>query len=104
MRNFFKELTALENLYRDLIQALHLNHPNLDIIVHGYDYIIPNNPNVEWTWYQKSDKSWLGNPMVSKNIRGQKDKQAVINYIIDLFNEMLSNISKEIGKVHWGKP
>jgi len=100
-QTFFDEIKNLTAIYVDFCKTLTLRYPDIDMCLHGYDYIIPNNPNVPWKIYMSKDKSWLGKPMIDRGITEEKDKKGIIQYIINVFNEIIQNIEKDIDRVHY---
>ena len=100
-QRFHDELETLKKIYTDVFETLKGENPDLPVIVHGYDYVIPNNPNVPGKWYQSKDKSWLGDYMIKKGIVDIKDKQSIIAYVLNLFNNHLSNLDDMFSQVHY---
>ena len=88
--NFLRELDSIGNIYRTVFEKLK-NSP-IQIIVHGYDYVIP---------LDVKDKGWVGRYMIEKNISEQRDRRAIINYMMDKFNEKLSSVAAEYPNVHY---
>jgi lysophospholipase L1-like esterase len=88
--NFQRELESIGNIYRVLFEKL--KDKPIDVIVHGYDYVIPLDVN---------DKGWVGRYMIEKRIENKADRRAVINYMMDRFNEKLSSIASEYPNVHY---
>jgi lysophospholipase L1-like esterase len=76
----FKEIDTLMELYYTTFLNLQTTHPNLQIIVHGYDYPIKLND---------AKKGWLGRYMIEKGINRPGDRQAIIHLIMDEFNKRL---------------
>ena len=77
---FFAELENLGLLYHDMMEQITSLKPNIKILIHGYDYIIPGSD---------PESGWLGRYMIEKGILDPKDRQALINLIIDCFNETI---------------
>ncbi len=94
---FFKELKSIRDIYNDLFFTLTRSYSELHVIVHSYDHIIPHNPNVPWKWHQGKTKSWLGDPMVKRKIKIQADKEAIVRYVLEQFNNMLIELISEKG-------
>jgi N-acetyl-anhydromuramyl-L-alanine amidase AmpD/lysophospholipase L1-like esterase len=88
----FKEMEALADIYRSLFQSLQVSHPNLQIIVHGYDYPIKLND---------AKKGWLGRYMIEKGIKRSGDRQAIIHAIMDEFNRRLKEVAVEFDNVSY---
>lgn len=88
--NFLRELDSIGNIYRTVFEKLK-NSP-IQIIVHGYDYVIP---------LDVTDKGWVGRYMLERKINEKLDRRAVINYMMDRFNEKLSSVAAQYPNVHY---
>ncbi|MEQ8704987.1 MAG: caspase family protein [Phaeodactylibacter sp.] len=86
------ELDAIMALYRQVFQRLKVAQPEVRIITHGYDYVIPKGLNAE-------GMSWLGKPMTQQGIKAPEDRQAIVNYLIDTFNERLMAVCEDFDQV-----
>jgi N-acetyl-anhydromuramyl-L-alanine amidase AmpD/uncharacterized caspase-like protein len=87
---FFNKLDNLEVWYRDMFAQLVQLYPDLHILTHSYDYIIPAD-----TTLHPKKASWLGRFMIEKNIQPQQEREALIRYMVDVFNERLEKVVKE---------
>ncbi|MBK9257150.1 MAG: SGNH/GDSL hydrolase family protein [Saprospiraceae bacterium] len=76
--NYITELQVLSKYYDALLTEVVSKHPDVKIIIHGYDYIMP-----------KSDGKWIGKPMVEVGISGADDRKKLIRFIMDEFNNYL---------------
>jgi N-acetyl-anhydromuramyl-L-alanine amidase AmpD/lysophospholipase L1-like esterase len=90
--SLFSELDALMDIYRSLFGLLKARRPNLQVIVHGYDYPIKLND---------ADKGWLGRYMIEKGINREGDRKAIIRLIMDSFNDNLKTVASEFGTVSY---
>lgn len=88
----FKEIASLTDIYRSLFQSLKQSHPNLQIIVHGYDYPVK---------LDDAKKGWLGRYMIAKGITRPGDRQAIIHRIMDEFNRRLKEVAVEFDNVSY---
>lgn len=86
------ELDAIMALYRQVFQRLKVEQPGVRIITHGYDYVIPKG-------VYEGGISWLGQPMTAQGITAPEDRQAVVNYLIDAFNERLMTVGADFQQV-----
>ncbi|MBV6652264.1 MAG: hypothetical protein KI786_00820, partial [Mameliella sp.] len=86
------ELDAIMSLYRQVFQRLVIEQPEVKIITHGYDYVIPKPVDAE-------GMSWLGKPMTALDILEPEDRQAIVNHLIDTFNEQLAAVGREFEQV-----
>lgn len=87
---FNKELTSIGEIYRALFRRM--ENEDLHFIIHGYDYVIPLND---------LKKGWLGRYMIEKKITAPGDHRSIVKWMIDRFNETISNVAKEFPKVHY---
>lgn len=91
--NFKTEFSVIKQYYTALLSELVDQFPELQIIIHGYDYIMP-----------QPEGKWIGKPMVDIGIGEAAKRKALIKYIMDEFNLMLAEIPKipELSKnVHY---
>ena len=87
---FYAELESIGEVYTRIFDRL--KSQNIDILIHGYDYVIP---------LESTNKGWLGRYMIEKGISDQVDRVAIIRYLIDQFNAMLVKRSEGYDKVHY---
>ena len=73
-----------------MFQQLQQTHPNLKIIVHGYDYPVKLND---------AKKGWLGRYMIEKGIDRPGDRMAIIKLIMDAFNSSLKTVAEKYSNV-----
>ncbi len=85
-KSFYEELEKLSQIYESIFSHNKARHPNLKIICHGYDYIIPLNA---------TNKGWLGRYMIAKGIQKQSTRENLIRKLIDMFNEKLRTAAKK---------
>ena len=88
----FNELDSLRDVYETVFSLLKTNHPDLHILVHGYDYIIP---------LSVTNKGWLGRYMIEKGISRQEDRQAVISLILNEFNARMQGVAASFTNVSY---
>jgi lysophospholipase L1-like esterase len=92
--NYSTELAVLKQYYSALLLELTQLYPGLNVIIHGYDYIIPD---------PKKGK-WIGEPMLKAGLHQDQDRRALIRFIMDRYNEMqhsLSQMPEFNGRVHY---
>ncbi|MCK5055127.1 MAG: SGNH/GDSL hydrolase family protein [Candidatus Aminicenantes bacterium] len=85
---FFAKIDDMMNIYQTLFAFIKRKRPDTKILFHGYDYVIPRS--------EKKGK-WLGRPMEKKGITKDKDKKALMRFIIDYLNERLKSLSDQHG-------
>lgn len=76
-------IAAYERICRDV----NVNFPGVTIIVHGYDYVIPDNGR------------WLGLPMASRGITDRKLQRDIAAEMIDQFNRALRRMAQTMAHV-----
>lgn len=81
--NYKTELEVLSKYYIDLLTEVVAKHPNIKIIIHGYDYIMP-----------KPDGKWIGKPMVDIGMDYSDDRKKLIRFIMDEFNKYLKDVAE----------
>lgn len=88
--SFTGELESIGKVYTRVFKKL--KDAPIDLVVHGYDYVIPwNTP----------DKGWLGRYMLEKHIDNADDRAAIIRFMIDGFNDMLRETASSYTNVHY---
>jgi hypothetical protein len=70
--------------YSRIFRLVQQGYPQVRVVVHGYDYIIPTDADT-----QPNRDNRLGKTLRQKGIDTQADREAVAQYIIDAFNEQL---------------
>ncbi|MCP4710496.1 MAG: peptidase C14, caspase catalytic subunit p20, partial [Planctomycetes bacterium] len=88
-REFEKALNDLEYLYERLFKRLNEKFPDLHVICHGYDYAIPGEFTIPF-----NTGIWLKKPMESLDIIDEDLQRKIIIELMDEFNKMLENVSK----------
>ncbi|MCY7349209.1 MAG: caspase family protein [Cytophagaceae bacterium] len=89
-------LDGLQETHRRIFRQVRLGYPEVKILVHGYDYIIP----VDTVAFPKKS-SWLGRYMIARGIADQGEREAIIRYILDEFNQRLQAVSAEFEQVSY---
>lgn len=81
-QNFFKQLDTLDDLYTEMFAELIGQYPELHILVHCYDYVLPVDTTLP---ENKKKSSWSGKYMIQKGIAPQLERENLIVYILDQF-------------------
>ncbi|MCF0069577.1 caspase family protein [Dyadobacter sp. CY261] len=81
-QNFFKQLDNLDALYTEMFKELIAKYPDLHILVHCYDYVLPVDTALP---ENKKKSSWSGKYMIKKGIAPQLERENLIVYILDEF-------------------
>jgi len=85
------ELEVIKTYYKGTLDILTTQFPELPIILHGYDYVIPR-PNGKW----------LGQPMIEKGeLNSGEDRKKLIRFTLDQFNETILKVSAPYTNVHF---
>ncbi|PPK88455.1 GDSL-like lipase/acylhydrolase family protein [Neolewinella xylanilytica] len=85
------EIEVIRTYYKGILQILTTEFPELDIFVHGYDYIMP-----------RPDGKWIGRPMIETGgLTRDEDRKGLIKFIMDKFNRSIEELSEQYEKVHF---
>lgn len=82
---FFETMMTLSSQYDGMFTELLDKYPNLHIMVHCYDYIIPVDTRATPT-----KQSWSGKHMIAKGIEPQAEREKLIHFILDEFASRLT--------------
>ncbi|HTN47106.1 MAG TPA: caspase family protein [Flavipsychrobacter sp.] len=86
-QQFFDQVDRLEKWYAEMFKELLTKHPNLYIITQSYDYAIPVD-----TVATPKKTSWLGKYMIEKGMKSQQDREDLLRYMVDQFNDRLAKV------------
>ncbi len=92
---FAATLTAVCERYRRILRLVNMGHPNVKIIVHGYDYVIPKGDDKSLS----GSSSWMGDVLNDRGIRVEADRESIAHFIIDSFNDALKKVAAEYANV-----
>ena len=87
---FFLELERIGMIYQNILEGLTEMKPDMHILLHGYDYVIPES---------KTNTGWLGRYMIGNGIKEHDDRQALVNLIIDEFNQKITQTASQFDNV-----
>lgn len=82
------------------IQAVTKRQSDIQIIMDGYDYAIPNGKPVTILGLKLSGP-WILPSMGKKGITTRKDQQLIIRKMVDIFNSMLQQLEMEHPNFHY---
>ena len=85
---FATKLAEVMERYKRILRLLALQDPPVKVLIHGYDYIVPVDAAA-----QDTRTGWLGKTMIGKGIGEQADREAVIRYLLDTFNDQLHQLA-----------
>jgi hypothetical protein len=91
---FTTGLDELEQDFQRIFRLIRLQNSKLRVLVHGYDYLIPE---VAETQSGKSGR--LTECLIERGITDQSERQNLIHYMIDSFNERLQRAAAEYDNV-----
>ncbi|WP_373511737.1 SGNH/GDSL hydrolase family protein, partial [Persicitalea sp.] len=91
-QKMFEQLDKLDALYIQMFDELLARYPDLHILLHCYDYLIPVDTNIPGN---KKKSSWTGKHMVGKGIAPQKERETLIRYIVDEFAGRLTALTQK---------
>ncbi|MFT6269120.1 MAG: hypothetical protein ACJAVV_001940 [Alphaproteobacteria bacterium] len=92
-------IKELKNQYIELIELVAKHQHNCPIVVHGYTCIIPSDKGFEILGF-KITGPWVKPTLDDKGVLPEQQKD-VINYIMDLFNNALLELSLEYSNFHY---
>lgn len=95
---FRARIARLESGYRTIFATVRRRWPNLQILVHGYDY---GRPLPDQGLQVPPRDGWTGQPMRANGIVGPALQLAIVQAIIDRFNAMLSALTLEFPGVDY---
>ena len=81
---FQAKLTHIGNQYGRIFRLVQQGYPQVRVVVHGYDYVIPTDEAT-----QPNRPNRLGKILLQKGIDNQAGREGITNFIIDAFNEKL---------------
>ena len=85
---FAQQLAAVGDRYKRILRLVQLGYPDVKVVVHGYDYVIPVDGTAADTRV-----SWLGKTLITKGMQQQTEREAFVRYLLDAFNEQLRQIA-----------
>jgi len=89
---FFEKLEKVLTTYTKIFDSIFEKFPEMHILVHGYDYIIP---------LESTTKGWLGRYMIAKNMTSQYNRRRLIKHLLIAFNNKLSALAANYPNVHY---
>ena len=88
-RSLADQLTHLEGYYEAMFSELLDRYPDLHILVHSYDYVLPVDTDDP---ANKGKSSWLGQYLIKRKIQPQAEREQCIHFIMDAFNDRLKDV------------
>ncbi len=92
---FNKKLDFLRDGYETFFTKIHALRPGVKILIHGYDYI-RSNPDENTI-----KRGWANRYMIEAGIKNFEDREKIIRYLVDSFNDMLAGFVQKYSHVHY---
>ncbi|GAB4038020.1 DUF5995 family protein [Spirosoma gilvum] len=80
-------LVQLGDRFNRMLRLVQQGYPQVHVLIHGYDYVIPTNTVIN------RKPGWLGKTLLAKGITDANEREAVVRYIVDAFNNTLRQVS-----------
>ncbi len=90
---------SMKNAIERFITEVHRVDPNIDILMDGYDYPIPNGKRINLAGIIKKGP-WLLSNMGAKGITSRATQDEIIKEIVDIFNAMLADLDVSNQRFH----
>lgn len=95
-----RRIRQVEDAYQDLLDyvAVYSKNPNIKVITHTYDYVIPNAQGAEFfggIWDYDKGRSWMFPFMIKKGITDTKDQREIAKQMLGRFQQMLSRLAAQ---------
>ncbi len=91
---FQTTLTAVLDRYKRILRLVHLGYPEVRVLVHGYDYVIPSGAEK-----LPGSSSWMGEVLNKRGITATTEREGISRHIIDGFNEQLRTVAAQYPNV-----
>lgn len=91
---FSTTLTAVLDRYKRILRLVHLGYPDVRVLVHGYDYVIPSGAEK-----LPGSSSWMGEVLDNRSISDTAEREAIARHLIDSFNEKLREVAAQYPNV-----
>lgn len=91
---FQTTLTAILDRYKRIFRLVHLGYPDVRVLVHGYDYVIPSGAEK-----LPGSSSWMGNLLTQRGITDPTEREAIAHHLIDGFNAGLREVATQYPNV-----
>lgn len=91
---FQTTITAVLDRYKRILRLVHLGYPEVRVLVHGYDYVIPSGAEK-----LPGSSSWMGEVLNKRGINDTAEREGISHHIIDGFNEQLRTVAAQYPNV-----
>ena len=86
-------MNEIRRIYKAFFEKLSKFESVEKILIHGYDYIRTDHAEIV------TKDGWVNKYMENKGITKAKDRNALIQYLIDQFNGLLQSLAADFPKV-----
>ena len=86
---FAVTLDAVCERYKRILRLVHLGYPQVRVLVHGYDYVIPSGADASLP----GSASWMGKTLTDRGITDSAERESITRHIIDAFNDQLRQVA-----------
>lgn len=100
VKNIYKESLRYEVLnrrmemiklaYEELFFLRDTYQPNIKILSHSYDYVIPHDQGIGFLFFKKGP--WINPQFTQKGWKKQEEKNAIIKILIDTFYDKIKSL------------
>lgn len=88
-----RKVTELRDDYDQLLKTIRRVNPDVPVLGHGYDYLIPSKKRINLV--VKKVGPWMWPALMAKAIVNEGEQEAVIAMLIDRFNVMVSKLETD---------
>jgi hypothetical protein len=79
-----KKISDMENIYDILLSHLSNELPDVRVLIHGYDYVIPREGRAG---------RWVGRVLTARGITAGPMRRTIVAQLIDRFNESIASLA-----------
>jgi hypothetical protein len=79
-----KKISDMENIYDVLLSRLSHELPDVRVLIHGYDYVIPR---------QGKEGRWIGGVLTARGVTAGPMQRTIVAELIDRFNESIASLA-----------
>ena len=85
----------LRKAYKELFSSIHDEYPDLPILVHSYDYVIPGDKDDPRDPFYAAKDKWIGQPMADIGINDKGLQTGIVHTLLDRFQLLQKEIIEE---------
>ncbi|AUD03665.1 caspase family protein [Spirosoma pollinicola] len=91
---FWTSLTGVKDRYTRILRLVEQGYPTVQVVVHGYDYVIPAGQD-----NRPGKMIWMGDVLTKNSITDSDERDAIVWFIVDTFNEQLRQLAETYSNV-----